>query len=234
MTAAVGYIRVSTVEQAEHGYSLNDQRNRIKTYCAARDWPLVAIVGDHGFSGADAARPGLEGLLAVLEDGNADVVVVTKLDRLSRSAALMLSIADDLEAQDVAIVSITEAIDTTTPAGKLFRTVLAGVAEFEKELITERLVSGKRSKQRTIGPHAYIGGPTIPFGFRAAGEVMVRDPIEWPVVARILKERSRGLTLTAIAEGLNRDGLRGKRGGLWHAGTLSRLLRTYTRLKDER
>lgn len=217
---------MSTVEQAEHGYSLDDQTSRIKAYCHARDLELVGIIADQGVSGADPERSGLSGVVAVLKDGYADTLVVTKLDRLSLSASLMLQITEELESAGIAIVSITESIDTSTPAGKLFRTILAGVAEFEKELITERLVAGKRAKQDRLGPAAYIGGPTIPYGFRPSGDVLERDPGEWPVLERIRTERQAGATLEQIADGLNHDGIRGKRGGQWHAGTLSRVLRT--------
>ena len=181
----------------------------------------------------DPDRAGLAGVIAVLEDGYADALVVTKLDRLSRSASLMLTVTEKLEAAGIAIVSITESIDTSTPAGKLFRTVLAGVAEFEKELITERLVAGKRAKQHKLGPAAYIGGPTVPFGFCADGDVVVPHPGEWPVLERIRGERAAGATLDEIAAGLNRDGVEGKRGGRWHPGTLSRLLATAERLAGD-
>ena len=230
--SAIGYIRVSTVEQAEQGYSLEDQSRRIKAYCVAREIDLVGVIADVGISGADPERSGLGGVLAVLEDGYADALVVTKLDRLSRSACLMLTITEELEAAGIAIVSITESIDTSTPAGKFFRTILAGVAEFEKELITERMVAGKRAKQLKLGPAAYLGGPTVPYGFRANGDLMERDPLEWPVLERIQSERSCGATLEAIANGLNNDSIVGKRGGRWHAGTLSRLLRSTEDLLD--
>lgn len=226
MQSAIGYIRVSTVEQAEQGYSLEDQQRRIRAYCDAREIVLVAILADEGVSGASDTRPGLKGVLAVLQDGYAEALVVTKLDRLSRSAASMLRITEELEASGIAIISITESIDTSTPAGKLFRTILAGVAEFEKELITERLVAGKRAKQFKLGPEAYIGGPTVPFGFRVGDDIVVRDPIEWPVLARILADRKDGATLQEIADRLNREGVSGKRGGRWYPGTLSRLFRS--------
>ncbi|MFH1330485.1 MAG: recombinase family protein [Actinomycetota bacterium] len=106
---AIGYARASTVEQAVSGYLLQDQHEKIRDYCRARSWDLVRVYADEGASGADSARNGFSEARAVLLSGDARALVVTKLDRLSRSASLMLAVTEELEAAGVGIVSITDA-----------------------------------------------------------------------------------------------------------------------------
>jgi DNA invertase Pin-like site-specific DNA recombinase len=151
---AVGYVRIS--KENPEGHSLEAQRQAIEAYCKARGWELVRIYEDDGVSGAVAPdeRPALAELERdVLSDG-IQYVIVWRLDRLGRKAGELLAFLDRLEKKGVAFVSIDDAIDTSKPEGRLLRTILAGVAEFERELIRQRTRRGlaiARQKGKYLG-----------------------------------------------------------------------------------
>ncbi|MPZ49698.1 MAG: hypothetical protein GEU75_10455 [Dehalococcoidia bacterium] len=153
---AAGYIRVSTEEQAREGYSLAAQENAIRSYCAAMGWGLVEVYSDAGRSGGSTkGREGLAQLLAASTAGLIDRVIFSKLDRLARRLRDLLEISDRLETLGVGIVSIQEAIDTGSATGRMLRNMIGTVAEFERELIRERIVIGMGQKARqgeVVGP----------------------------------------------------------------------------------
>jgi site-specific DNA recombinase len=139
---AVGYIRVSTQEQTE-GYSLSAQQTAIEAYCKAQDWELVEVYRDAGRSGKNlAGREELTRMLADTKSGQFERVVFLKLDRLARNLKDLLTICDGLEAAKVGIVSIHESIDTGTATGRMIRSILGAVSEFEREAIVERVKTG--------------------------------------------------------------------------------------------
>jgi site-specific DNA recombinase len=140
---AVGYVRIS--KENPEGYGLEAQRQAIEAYCRARGWELVRIYSDDGVSGAVAPdeRPALAELERdVLRSDGIQYVIVWRLDRLGRKAGELLAFLDRLERKGVAFVSVDDAIDTSKPEGRLLRTILAGVAEFERELIRQRTQRG--------------------------------------------------------------------------------------------
>jgi DNA invertase Pin-like site-specific DNA recombinase len=158
---AVGYARVSTVDQAEDGVSLDAQEQRIRAWCALNDYELVDVKVDRGLSGGRADnRPALqEALLAV---GRGDALVVYSLSRLARSTKDTIAIAETLDRRGADLVSLSEKIETTTAAGKMLFRLLAVLAEFERDVVAERTSMAIRHMQ-SIGK--FIGGD-LPFGFR--------------------------------------------------------------------
>jgi site-specific DNA recombinase len=152
---AVGYARLSKDGDKEH-YSIEAQRQAIEAYCKARGWDLVKVYVDDGVSGAvhPSERPAMKRMIQdVLADG-IQYIVVKRLDRFGRKAGELLSLLDALERKGVAVVSIDDNIDTSTPSGRLLRTILAGVAEFERDLIRERTKAGlaiARQKGKYLG-----------------------------------------------------------------------------------
>lgn len=160
---AVGYVRVSTEEQAEEGFSLAAQRRSIAAFCEAKDWQLVHIYADEGISGKDVRnRPALQTMLVAAQNHECDVVVVARLDRLSRTTTQLLALVhSSFTSNDVRLVSVSEGIDPTTPAGQFVMTILAGLAQMEREQIGERTRAGMHEARRQ-GKH--IG--KCPFGWR--------------------------------------------------------------------
>ncbi|WKN48848.1 recombinase family protein [Nocardioides sp. Arc9.136] len=224
MRAAI-YCRVSTADQVD-GTSLGEQERRCKRYVELKDWTLAAApFVDQGISGTKADRPAWRAMLRAAEAGEIDVVVVTKLDRFSRSASHALTEIDALTSLGVQFVSLSESIDLTNPAGKLQLTVLAGVAEFERATIAQRGVDGQRAK---AAAGRWPGGEA-PYGYQREGRGrdvrIVPNPNEREVV-RVATEAilDNGRTTGDAAALLNSLGFRGRRGSAWSHQMVHRML----------
>ena len=149
------YARVST---SHHEQKPEIQTNELKRYCEARGWRNYEEFVDHGYSGGTDNRPGLKRLLAQARSREIDVIVVTKLDRLFRSLKHLVTVLDEFSALGVQFIATKDAIDWTTPTGRLFTQILASLAEFEKELIRERTLAGL-AHARATGKR--LGRPTL-------------------------------------------------------------------------
>jgi DNA invertase Pin-like site-specific DNA recombinase len=136
------YIRISTGDQ-----NPDLQRNELPEYCQRRGWGLVETYEDH-MSGAKDRRPNLDRLLADVRRRKFDVVVVWRFDRFARSTSHLLRALEEFQSLGVDFVSLTEAIDTSTPAGKMVFTVLGAVAELERAIIRERVIAGQKAAKR--------------------------------------------------------------------------------------
>jgi DNA invertase Pin-like site-specific DNA recombinase len=205
---AVGYIRVSTDEQVESGAGLEAQRTAISQECERRGWPLLRMAEDAGISGKRLDnRPALNSALGALRDGEAEVLVVAKLDRLSRSLVDAASLMARSEREGWALVALDLGVDTTTAQGQLVCHVMASFAEFERKLIGERT----KAAMATLKAHG----------------VRVGRPRELPddVVDRIVRERNDGATLTALADRLTDEGVPTAHGSdRWYPSTVRGVL----------
>ena len=145
MTRVATYARVSTREQ-----STETQVAQLTAYCQARGWADVAVFRDDGISGIRDNRPELDQLRQRMMAGEFSAVVVSKMDRLGRSLAMILRFWDEADAAGVRVIVVDQGIDTSTPAGRLQRNMLAALAEFERELILERTRAGV-ARARALG-----------------------------------------------------------------------------------
>ncbi len=149
------YARVSTTDQTTEG-----QLDALRAFAAARGWEATEYV-DHGVSGAKESRPALNAMLVAVRKRKVDVVACVKLDRLARSVRHLVTLSLEFEALGVHLVVLDQAIDTTTPTGRLLFHVLASIAEFERDLIRERVKAGmvraKRGGKRLGRPRAVNG-----------------------------------------------------------------------------
>ena len=209
MKKTVGYIRVSTDGQID-GAGLDTQKERIEAFCISQGWDLAATLKDPGYSGATMNRPGLDQLRTEIEAGEIERVVVYKLDRLSRRLLHLKTMVDDeLTPSGVALASVTEAIDTATPAGRLFFNMLGSFAEFEREMITERLDGGRRTRARQ-GKKASGG---IPYGYiRTSAGTVEPDPVKSEMVEHIFKTYLKAGSLGKLKSDLDASGIFNERG----------------------
>lgn len=138
MTRAALYARVSTTDQTPE-----NQLAALRAFAAARGWRVTEFI-DHGVSGAKEHRPAIDALLAAARMRKIDVVVCVKLDRLARSVHHLVTLAKEFEALGVDLVAVDQAVDTTTPSGRLLFHVLSAIAEFERDLIRDRVIAGIR------------------------------------------------------------------------------------------
>ena len=219
---AIAYTRVSTQEQADSGLSLTGQRERIAAYCIAREWELVETVTDAGVSGGTLQRPGLSHVLDMVRRGDVDVVVVLKLDRLTRSVKDLGDLLERFEKAQVAFSSVSDNFDTTSANGKLVLNILGSVAQWERDVIAERTSDAMqvaRSQGKRVG--------AVPFGFTLAqdGETLDPDPEALETVAAIADLRRKGESLRSIARTLNAAGIATAQAAAWTAETVRRVLR---------
>ena len=168
------YVRVSTQEQAEEGYSIGAQTERLTAYCKARDWVVYNTYVDPGFSGSNADRPALKRLIADVENNKVDLVLVYKLDRLSRSQKdTLLLIEDVFNKHGVDFVSINENFDTSTSFGRAMVGILSVFAQLEREQIAERMAMGRQERAKEGLWH---GGGYDPIGYDYVdGQLVVNE-----------------------------------------------------------
>ena len=220
---------MSTDEQVADGYGLDVQRARCRAMAEAKGWQVVAEFADEGISGTlDATgRPGLAYLLAAATLGDIDAVIILSLDRLARKTRLVLELVETLTAVDVAVVSVKETLDTTTPQGQFVLTLFAALAQLERDVILQRTSDGRNERGRRDGER----GGRLPVGYvRTAAGVEV-DQRQAALVRRLFALRGDGLTLQQVADALNGSGSlppRGARRGVRPAFALFSSIATPT------
>ena len=223
---AVGYTRVSTDGQATDGVSLEAQQARIRAWCEANGYALLALHVDAGLSGCRSDnRPGLQSALAEACKSRAAFVVYS-LSRLARSTKDAIAISERLGKSGADLVSLSERIDTTTAAGKMVFRMLAVLAEFERDQVAER-TKGALAHLRNQGKR--ISGK-IPYGYDLAldGENLVSNPKEQSGLQLIQKLRAKGLGRRRIASQLMRRGIPAKTGSSWSPQAVGNILRRVT------
>lgn len=206
MKRAALYIRVSTLEQAQEGYSVGEQKERLIAYCKAKDWLIADIYVDGGYTGSNINRPGIQKLIA--ETDKFDLVLVYKLDRLSRSQRDTLYLIEEVfRPNGVDFISMQESFDTSTPFGKAMIGLLAVFAQLEREQIKERTWMGRVARAKTGLHH---GGGYIPIGYNYSDGKLIIDPYEAEQVRKIFEWYLAGSSLKAITDRLQEEGYTNK------------------------
>lgn len=221
----VGYVRVSTEEQAQSGLSLAEQQRQLRAYCDLYGFELVGVYEDAGVSAATLDREGLQSALAAMKSEAAGLIV-SKLDRLTRRVFDAGELFDTVF-RDRQLVSVGEQLDTSTAAGRLTCNLLVSVAQWERETIAERTRAAMRQK-KAKGQSTGVA----PFGYRKETDkntekkILVPDAVEHPILDRMKKLRGEGLGWSAIAEALNAEGLPNRSGrvGTWTPAHVYKIL----------
>jgi len=216
---AVGYVRVSTQEQAVEGVSLDAQRQRLEHLAlASNHGPVAEWFVDDGFSGSTLDRPAMRRLLARIDRREISAVFVTKLDRLTRNLRDMLELVDRCERAGTALLSASEALDTSSAVGRMVLQVVAAFAEFERGMVSERTSAAlayKRGQRKAYG--------AVPFGWRREGDDLVAVAEEQAALAEARRLRESGVTLSTIAEMLTARGIK-PRGRKWYPSSVAAVL----------
>ncbi|MEU7868129.1 recombinase family protein [Dactylosporangium sp. NPDC049140] len=216
------YIRRSTDDEHQP-FSLDAQRAALNKYVAAKDdWTIVAEYEDDA-SGATTERPGLQKALQAAKAGLFDVLLVYRLDRFSRSVANLLDLINQLEQAGVRFSSATEPVDTGGPFGRMMLQLLAVFAEFERNIIIDRVKSGMTAK---ANKGKWAGG-TRPYGYlvEPRTHTLVPHPEETPTLREIFRLYTQDrLGTRAIADALNTRGVRSRTGSPWAGYTINRIL----------
>lgn len=206
---AIGYVRVSTDEQVESGAGLAAQRMSVQAEAARRGWRLLDVLEDAGQSGKSLDRPGLNEALLRLDEKHADLLLVAKLDRLSRSVHDFSGVMLRAQRGHWSLRVLDVDVDTSTPTGELLAHIVASTAQYERRLISQRTKDGLAAK-RAQGVR--LGRPST---------------LSSDVVERIVADRAAGASLRAIADTLNTNGVAPGQGGRkWYAATVRAVLQS--------
>ena len=215
----IGYIRVSTQEQATSGVSLEAQKEKLRAYAGLYDLEIIEIIEDAGHSAKNLNRPGIQRALEMLQAGEAQGLLIAKLDRLTRSVADMDALIRQYFGENGnSLFSVADQVDTRTAAGRLVLNVLMSVAQWERETIGER----------TREALAYKKHKGEKLGAPALGETT--EEIETLLYIKELREK--GLTLRAIAQRLKNEGIMTKRGGKWGPQTVNDCLKRINDMEE--
>jgi site-specific DNA recombinase len=220
----VAYIRVSTEEQARDGTSIENQDQKVRIFVELHDLNLIRVEADPGTSAKSLDRPGLKRCLDDLQRGRADGLVITKLDRLTRSledwsVLIKRYFADD---QGPRLFSVSDSIDTRTASGRMVLNIIMSIAQWEREIISERTsdaLQGKISRGERCG--------RIRYGYDLAADrkTLVPNKHEQEVISKLKAWRRTGWTYQGMVEELHRLGIETKDGGhLWFPATIHRIL----------
>jgi len=218
----IGYVRVSTEEQATSGVSLSAQAAKVRAYSDLYNLDLLDVIEDAGVSAKTLDRPGLARALAALRSGAAEGIVVAKLDRLTRSVGDMATLIRDYfgERRGKTLCSVADSIDTRSAAGRMVLNILCSVAQWEREAIGERTRDALRHKRAggRVFNHA-------PLGYAAVDGALVPIEAEIAAVAEIHRLDAEGHSLRAICAAMQANGHTTKRGGAWRPSTVQAILR---------
>lgn len=224
------YIRVSTSDQAEFGYSISAQTKLLREYAEQKSWTIYDIYTDGGISGKSSSnRPALQKLLSDVEQEKFEMVLVWKINRLARNIIDLLEIADFLKKHQVSLQSITEHFDLSTHLGEFTLQMMAAVGELERKTIAENMQLGRqqRNKEGLYCGAKILGYETVPIAFhskrRRTTELKVA-PSEADIVKHIFELYADGYGYKAITNVLNKSGSTSKNGKHFSINTVRTIL----------
>ena len=219
------YCRVSSDERLDQSFnSIDAQREAGQAFIAsqrAEGWITVANdYLDPGYSGGNMDRPALKRLMADIEAGQIDVVVVYKIDRLTRSLADFARLVETFERLGVSFVAVTQQFNTTTSMGRLTLNILLSFAQFEREVTGER-IRDKIAASKAKG--MWMGG-VVPLGYRVEARRLLVEPREAKIVRRMFEEFVACRSTTELVRALQRDGVTSRKGTAFSKQMLWKLL----------
>ena len=210
------YLRVSTEEQAQEGFSIRGQQQKLKDYALIKDWTIYKIYSDEGISGKNITdRPAVNELIADIKTGHVKNVLVFKIDRLTRSTADLLYLVELFNEYNCAFNSLMESIDTQTASGRMFLKIIGIFAEFERENIIERV---KLGVERKVKEGYTLASWRISYGYdRPKGqEIQTVNKTEALIVKEIYEMYlQEGMSISNIAKALNLRGVKTKENAIW-------------------
>ncbi|MER2057997.1 MAG: recombinase family protein [Niallia sp.] len=219
MTVGI-YIRVSTDEQVQDGYSISAQRERLTAFCKAQGWEDYKFYVDEGISGRSTKRPYFQKLLKDIEKGLIKILLVYRLDRLTRSVRDLHNTLDYLDKHKCTFRSATEIYDTSTAMGRMFITIVAAIAEWESANLGERVKMGQIEKARQL---EWSAQP--PYGWiKDENHKLKINEEEIKAVKLMVKKIKEGYSFRQLVNYLDSSEYKPKRGYKWHIRTVMDLM----------
>ena len=199
------YVRVSTTSQLEEGYSIEEQKAKLESYCDIKDWHIYKVYTDGGFSGSTTERPALEQLIKDAQSKLFDTVLVYKLDRLSRSQKDTLYLIEDIFLKNnIEFVSLLENFDTSTPFGRAVIGLLSVFAQLEREQIKERMQLGKLGRAKA-GKSMMWAKTSYGYNYDKETGSMTVNEYEALAIKEIYSSYLAGMSITKLRDKINED-----------------------------
>lgn len=199
------YVRVSTTSQLEEGYSIEEQKAKLESYCDIKDWHVYKVYTDGGFSGSTTERPALEQLIKDAQSKLFDTVLVYKLDRLSRSQKDTLYLIEDIFLKNnIEFVSLLENFDTSTPFGRAVIGLLSVFAQLEREQIKERMQLGKLGRAKA-GKSMMWAKTSYGYNYDKETGSMTVNEYEALAVKEIFTSYLAGMSITKLRDKINEE-----------------------------
>ena len=199
------YVRVSTTSQLEEGYSIEEQKAKLESYCDIKDWHVYKVYTDGGFSGSTTERPALEQLIKDAQSKLFDTVLVYKLDRLSRSQKDTLYLIEDIFLKNnIEFVSLLENFDTSTPFGRAVIGLLSVFAQLEREQIKERMQLGKLGRAKA-GKSMMWAKTSYGYDYNKGTGTMTVNEYEALAVKEIYASYLAGMSITKLRDKINEE-----------------------------
>ncbi|MDR3282703.1 MAG: recombinase family protein [Candidatus Methanoplasma sp.] len=224
MRAAI-YVRVSTEEQAEEGYSLDAQKEILENHCIAEGWDVCSIYEDDGYSGRGDRRPAYVKMMEEMDMW--DVLLVLKMDRIHRNSRNFMNMMDLISRNGKMFVSSMESLDTTNALGRFVMDMIQRIAQLESEQIGERTYMGMREKAESMKNTPQENrtmGFNPPLGYSLTGGILVAVPGDMETVERIFRSYLSGDTIDTVAYCLNRDNILTRRRRSWNVYNVRNIL----------
>lgn len=226
MIKIAAYVRVSTDKQADSGLSLEAQESAIRRYCHERGYSVAEIFVDGGYSAKNTERPAFKRMVQAIRNGGIDAIVVTKLDRLTRSLRDICSINEDiLEPYQVQLIAINDGINTFEAVSKTLLPFLAVIGQIERQNTSERVKASIRHIQDQGGHYG-----KVPFGYMTVqdGRIkrLVPNPAEKPWLDKLIAWYREGVRTSEIAKRLNQHSVKPRQAKEWSQAAVYELLRT--------
>lgn len=197
------YVRVSTTSQVEEGYSIDEQKAKLSSYCDIKDWKVYKVYTDGGFSGSNTDRPALESLIKDAKKRKFDTVLVYKLDRLSRSQKDTLYLIEDVFIKNgIEFLSLQENFDTSTPFGKAMIGLLSVFAQLEREQIKERMQLGKIGRAKA-GKSMMWTKTSYGYDYHKETGTVTINPAQSLAIKFIFESYLSGRSITKLRDDLN-------------------------------
>ena len=217
------YVRVSTDDQAGHGFGSEVQLSQCKAMATVKNGDIIGIYDDAGVSGTkgEHKRPELARLMKDIRQGALDMVIFAALDRLGRNTRIILDLVEKMADEGVEIVSCKESLDTSTPTGKFVLTMFAALAQLDRDNIVKRTTDGRDARGKQDGEK----GGNMPLGYFRIDQGVVVEPRQAALVRRIVLLRSTPSSMGDIAAVLNSEGVPTPRGAKsWYPSTVRQVL----------
>ena len=213
---AIGYASLNTINPQPTHLSLGDQERMIRDYARAHDMELVQICTEIKNTNNDLDHPQLEKVLKAAAKEEFDVLVIARLDRLTRNIRYLNAIIAEICVKyGVGLISIEEGLDTSADSGQLAINIIDIFTKWDSKRISDRtreIIARKRERGERVG-HA-------PFGYTYQNKKLVEVPEEQRTVELICRKRDEGMSYHKIARLLNEESIASKRGGIWYAETV--------------